>query len=165
MHESDSQTQETSSILRCPRAFSQVSRWHGLLWCPAATAIRDQPGLCLSQIPKGTSYGTSPKQGSVWDQTLLWRSRIICSEEKTPVDRGECWTVSALTQPLFHVARTPSVTDPFPVPSLDIPTVFLSYPVLYSNSGQNQTSKFRASLASCGAQEDDFVVHNDEATW
>lgn len=77
---------------------------------------------------------------SVRSDTVLKERRIICSEEKTPVDRSECWTVSALIQPLFHVARTPSVTDPLPVLSLDIPRVFLSYPVLYFNSGQNQTS-------------------------
>lgn len=72
--------------------------------------------------------------------------------------------VSALTQPLFFVARTPSATDPLPEPSLDIPTVFLSYPVLHSKSGQNQTSKFRVSHTSWGAQEGDFVVHSDRAT-
>lgn len=89
----------------------------------------------------------------MWDQTLLWRSRTICSGEKTPVDRSEHWMVSALTQPLSYVAKTLSVIDPLSVPSLGIPTIFLSYPVPYSNSSQNQTSKFRASLISWGLRK------------
>lgn len=144
-----------------------------------------QPGLQMAwrilmscshsnQRPARTLSVPDSQGHLLWDLTLtgfnvrsalLWRSRIICTEEKTTVDRGECWMISALTQPLFFLARTPSVTDPLPEPSLDIPTVFLSYPVLHSKSGQNQTSKFRVPLTSWGAQEGDFVVHSDRATW
>lgn len=85
MRKSGPQTQVVSGILRCPRAFRQVPRcWCGGLWCPAAPATRDLPALCLSRIPKGTSSGISPSQGSTWDQTLLQRRRLICSEEKQP---------------------------------------------------------------------------------
>lgn len=140
-----------------------------------------QPGLQMAwrilmscshsnQRPARTLSVPDSQGHLLWDLTLtgfnvrsalLWRSRIICTEEKTTVDRGEWWMVSALTQALFFLARTPSVTDPLPEPSLDIPTVFLSYPVLHSKSGQNQTSKFRCGPGS----RKDLVQHGPKMPW
>lgn len=56
--------------------------------------------------------------------------------------------------------QAPFVTDPLPVPSLNMLSLFLTFPVLYQNSGWNQSSRFRASAGLlwgfgrhfCGAQ-------------
>lgn len=70
------------------------------------------------------------------NHTLLQRRGLW---RKTPVGGGEDWRASA---PTLRVARTPSITDPLPVPSLDVLTPLLA---LHSNSCQNNSSRFKAS--------------------
>lgn len=164
---SDPQTQVASGILRCPGAFSQVPGcWYRELWCPAAPAIRDRPvpdslghlWWDLTQAGFNLRSDTAPEE----EANLLWG--------ETPVDRGEDCRASALT---LLVARTPSVTDPFPVPNLDILPPFLALPVLYSNSAQNKNSVFRASAGLlrgsrrhfCGARRLSHLLRRPRHGW
>lgn len=102
-HKPASQTDEARGIQRCPKPSRFVpSCWSKGIWSPAALVNRNQPALCLFQVPKDTSgvRGISPQQVLTLDQTLLQRKQLICFEkpqwEEMRTGRPVCSPIASL---------------------------------------------------------------------